>query len=184
VGSAKFAERMIAELRRAGHTGPVELDEDGFRLVLGESRFLNLHNAYAEWQQAPRLRRKAVLRFFATSLLQPTDPPEAVDEARANLLLRVRDREWYETMQLEFAEGRDGKGPALSYEQLNDALVLEVVYDWPTAVSSVGPERLEAWGMSLDEAIRTARANLRERTQGTFAQLEPGVFASDRKSVV
>jgi hypothetical protein len=169
---------MIAELRRAGDTGPLEFDEDHFRLVRGEGNFLNLHNAYAEWERAPRLRRKAVLRYFATSMLEPTTPPDSIDEARPNLLLRVRDREWYETMQLEFAEARDGRGPALTYQRLNDDLAVEIVYDWPTSVSSVAPEQLDDWGISVEEAVRTARANLRERTPGTFAQLEPGVFGS------
>jgi hypothetical protein len=169
---------MIAELRRAGDTGPLEFDEAQFRLVRGEGAFLNLHNSYAEWEQAPRLRRKSVLRYFATSLLEPTTPPESIGEARANLLLRVRDREWYETMRLQFADARDGKGPAFTCEQLNDDLILEIVYDWPTAVSSIAPEQLDGWGISLEEAVRTARANLRERTPGTFSPLEPGVFVS------
>jgi hypothetical protein len=112
VSRASFADKMIAELRRAGDTGPLEFDEDQFRLVRGEGSFLNLHNAYAEWERAPRLRRKAVLRYFATSLLEPTTPPDSIDEARAHLLLRVRDREWYETMRLQFADARDGKGLA------------------------------------------------------------------------
>jgi hypothetical protein len=178
VDRARFADKMIAELRRAGDTGPLEFDEDQFRLVRGEGHFLNLHNAYAEWGRAPRLRQKVVLRYFAASLLEPTTPPDSIDEARANLLLRVRDREWYETMRLQFADARDGKGPAFTCEQLNDDLILEIVYDWPTAVSSTNPEQLDGWGISLEEAVRTARANLREWTPGTFSPLEAGVFVS------
>ena len=174
----KFPEKLVAELRRAGDTGPLEIDEDQFRIVRGSQIFFNLHNAYAEWQSAPRLRRNAVLRFFAASLLAPSEPPESVDEARPNLLPRVRELEWYEVMKLQFADANDGRGPAVVYEALNEELALEIVYDLPTAVMSVAPERLEAWGLSLEEAIRTARANLRERTSGTFEQLEPGVFIS------
>jgi hypothetical protein len=169
---------MVAELRRAGDTGPLEIDEEQFRIVRGSQIFFNLHNAYAEWQGAPRLRRNAVLRFFAASLLEPAEPPESVDEARPNLLPRVRELEWYEVMKLQFADARDGRGPAVVYEPLNEELALEIVYDLPTAVMSLAPDRLEAWGLSLDEAVRTARANLRERTPGTFEELEPGVFIS------
>jgi hypothetical protein len=173
----KFAEKMAAELRRAGADGPLEIDEEQFRIVRG-SQIFNLHNAYAEWQTAPRLRRNAVLRFFAKSLLEPSEPPDSVDEARPNLLPRIRELEWYEVLKLQFADARDGRGPAVVYERLNEELALEIVYDFPTAVMSVAPERLEAWGLSLDEAVRTARANLRERTPGSFEQLEPGVFGS------
>jgi hypothetical protein len=178
VDRARFADKIIAELRHAGDTGPLEFDEEQFRLIRGEGNFLNLHNAFTEWERAPRLKRKAVLRYFATSLLSPTTPPDSIDEARANLMMRVRDREWCETMRLQFPTARDGKGPVLTYERINGELVLELVYDWPTAVSSIAPEQLDGWGITLEEAVRTARANLRERTPGTFAQLEPGVFAS------
>jgi hypothetical protein len=81
-------------------------------------------------------------------------------------------------MKLQFADARDGRGPAVVYEPLNEELALEIVYDLPTAVMSVARERLEAWGLSLEEAVRTARANLGERTPGTFEELEPGVFTS------
>jgi hypothetical protein len=136
----KFAEKMVAELRRAGDTGPLEIDEEQFRIVRGSQIFFNLHNAYAEWQSAPRLRRNAVLRFFAASLLEPSEPPESVDEARPNLLPRVRELEWYEVMKLQFADARDGRGPGVVYEPLNEELALEIVYDLPTAVMSVAPE--------------------------------------------
>jgi len=29
----RFAEKMVAELRRAGDTGPLEIDEEQFRIV-------------------------------------------------------------------------------------------------------------------------------------------------------
>src|SRR5262245_28086795 len=77
----KFAEKMAAELRRAGAEEPLEIDEEQFRIVRG-SQIFNLHNAYAEWEAATRLRRNAVLRFFATSLSEPPEPPDSVDEAR------------------------------------------------------------------------------------------------------
>src|SRR5262249_557591 len=130
---------MVAELRRAGDTGPLQIDEEQFRIVRGAQIFFNLPNAYAEWQSAPRLRRNAVLRFFATSLLSPSEPPESVDEARPNLLPRVRELEWYEVMKLQFADARDGRGPAVVYEPLNDQLPPENVYDPPTAPTSTPP---------------------------------------------
>jgi len=45
-------------------------------------------------------------------------------------------------------------------------------------VSSIAPEQFDGWGISVEEAVRTARANLRERTPDTFSPLEPGVFVS------
>ena len=169
---------MIAALRKAGWNGPLELDEEGFRLLRSETSFLNLHNAYADWKRAPFLRRREVVRRYAESLASSPEPPEAVAEARPNLLPRVRDLEWLKVMELELADARDGQGPEVTYAPLNEELAVEIVYDWSTATASLARERFEAWGMSIEEALRTARANLRERTDGTFQELEPGVFTS------
>src|SRR5205823_2165204 len=79
---------------------------------------------------------------------------------------------------LRFADARDGKGPAVSSRPLNDQLEVEVVYDHPSSMSSIALETLAEWGIDLEEAIRTGRANLRERTAGTFEQLRSGVFVS------
>jgi hypothetical protein len=173
-----FAEKMTAALRKAGWTGPLELDEEGFRLVRSETSYLNLHNAYADWKRAPLLRRRDVIKRYATSFASSPEPPERVEEARPNLMPRVRDLEWLKVMELELADLRDGRGPAVTYVPLNDELVVELVYDWPTTTASLGQEQFDAWGMSIEEALRTARANLRERTPGTFAELEPGVFGA------
>jgi len=174
----KYLEKMIEELRRGGLTDPIDVDEDQFQLVAG-GMVINLHNGFVEWERASVLRRGQVLRRFAEVFLQPGEPPAAVEQARPNLMLRVRDREWYAVNELRFAvDARDGEGPAFTYEPLNEWLAVEVVYDWPTSVSSLKPETLADWGMSVEEAIRTGRANLRERTEGTFQAVAPGVFAA------
>jgi hypothetical protein len=174
----KYLDKMIAELRRSGLTDSIEVDEEQFELVLGGGAVINLHNGFVEWERASVLRRGQVLRRFAEVFLQPGEPPARVEEARPNLMLRVRDREWYAVNELRFADAGDGQGPAFTCEPLNEWLAVEVVYDWPTSVSSLKPETLAGWGMSVEEAIRTGRANLRERTEGTFQQLAPGVFTS------
>jgi hypothetical protein len=174
----KYLEKMIAELRRGGLTDSIEVDEEQFELVLGGGAVINLHNGFVEWERASILQRGQVLRRFAEVFLQPGEPPATVEEARPNLMLRVRDREWFAVNELRFADAGDGHGPAFTYEPLNEWLAVEVVYDWPTSVSSLKQETLDDWGMSVEEAIRTGRANLRERTEGTFRSVAPGVFAS------
>ena len=172
---------MVEELRRGGLNESIEVDEDRFQLLLGGGTVINLHNGFLEWERASALRRGQVLRRFAAVFLQPGEPPAAVEQARPNLMLRVRDREWYAVNELRFAATRhahEGQGPVFTYEPLNEWLAVEVVYDWPTSVSSLKPETLASWDMSLEEAIRTARANLRERTEGTFRPVAAGVFAS------
>src|SRR5436309_10766962 len=141
----KYLEKMIEELRRGGLTDPIDVDEDQFQLVAG-GMVINLHNGFVEWERASVLRRGQVLRRFAEVFLQPGEPPATVEQARPNLMLRVRDREWYAVNELRFAvDARDGEGPAFTYEPLNEWLAVEVVYDWPTSVSSLKPETLADW---------------------------------------
>ncbi len=173
----KFAEKMLAEVRRAGWDGPLELDEEGFRLVSGPSSYLNLHNAFVEYERAPRLRRGEVIRRYATVANAPGFPDSAA-EARPNLLLQVRDHAWFEQLVLQYPDLRDGRGPGVTCEPLNDLLAIEIVYDHPQSIASLAPDTLEGWEISPDEAFRVGRANLRDRTPGTLAPVAAGVFTS------
>jgi hypothetical protein len=90
----------------------------------------------------------------------------------------VRDLPYYAIVALQF-ESAGGVGDTKhSFEPLNEIVAVEVVYDHPQAVSSIGTELLDDWGIDFDEALRTARANLRERTHEAFKQIAPGVHAS------
>jgi hypothetical protein len=177
-GRRDFAEKVVAELRRRGVADAIDYDENEFCLVLDSGQSFLLTNAFADWKQAPRLRRGTVLRRYIDGFAEmPLELPDAVERARPNLLPRVRDLEFYALTEYRLATEGDTSG-WLSYEALNDQLAVEIVYDRPNSVTSVHPERLEAWGLTFDEALRTARANLRERTTGTFARSAPGVFVS------
>jgi hypothetical protein len=168
---------MLAELRRRGADSPT-LDEDQFRIALGPQRHLMLENAYTEWRQASMLQRGRVVRRYAEVFADVPEPVVSVDEARPNLLVYVRERSWFATLALGYPDAGEGRGPAFTYRPLNDHLAIEVVYDHPSSIASVAPETLEEWGLDVEEAIRTGRSNLRERTVGTFEQVHPGAYAS------
>jgi hypothetical protein len=173
-----FAEKVIAELRRRGVADAIDYDEGGFCLALGSGKSLQLANAFAEWRRAPRLRRGAVLRRCVDGFEEiALELPNSVDHARPNLLPRVRDLQFYAVAEYRLETAGETSG-WLSYRALNDQLAVEIIYDHPNSVASVHPERLESWGLSFDDALRTARANLRERTTGTFTQQGHGVFVS------
>ena len=174
-----FAEKVTAELRRRGLTEAIEYDDTEFRLTLESGQSFLLANAFADWQQAPRLRRGAVLRRYVDGYeeMALAALPDSVDRARANLLPRVRDLQYYAVTEYRLATAGDTSG-WLSYQALNDQLAVEIVYDRPNSVTSVHPERLQAWGLSFDEALRTALANLRERTTATFTRHGDGLFVS------
>ena len=175
-GQRKFAERMIAELRRQGVEGAIELDEEQFSLHLPHGRLM-LGNAYTAWQRAPRLRRGRVLRHFA-AIHELPDAPASIDEARPNLMPRVRDLAYYPIVELQFEDAGGVGGPKHSFQPLNDVIAVEIVYDHAEAVSTIGSDTLEGWGITFEEALRTARANLRERTGDALRPVVPGVHAS------
>ena len=177
-GRRKFADKMIAELRRAGLADEAELDEEEFRLVAGDV-WINLGNAFAERQRASLLGRREVLRRYARALVGgPPELPDSAAEARPNLLIRVRDLDWCATMEIHNAAARGGGGVAMTYQPLNEHLAVEVVYDGPSTISVLAHEKLVEWGVSLEEAVRTGRANLRGHTQDIFLALAPGVYRS------
>jgi len=168
---------MAEELGSMG-LAELELDEQGFRSAHGAWVF-GLANAYEEWARAARLRRGGVLRRWATAFAAPSDPPATFEEGRPHMLPRVRELEYYSIVALRYVrEDDDDQELGATYRPLNEQLAVELVYDQPTMLSSIRPELLDQWGVSFEDVLRTARANLRERTSGTFAELQPGVYGS------
>jgi hypothetical protein len=79
----EFAEKMIRALRDAGVTGPIDFDEETFRLMVAPDGFVNLANAFAEWERAPRRRRQEILRRYASPMSLP-EPPDDVELVRSS----------------------------------------------------------------------------------------------------
>jgi hypothetical protein len=175
----RFSRRYLRALRRAGSGQGWVYDPSEFALRC-ESHTVYLANVYDEWRKASLWRRGRLLRTYVEALVTaPGDMPDAFEDARAHLMLRIRDLPSLETLRRQLGEDRTG---VLSYHRLNDDLAIELVYDLPRAVQSVNRARLEAWGVSLDDAMRIARHNLRMSTTGTFARVTPahgpGVYAA------
>jgi hypothetical protein len=137
---------------------------------------LFLANVWDEYQRAPFWRRGRVLSAYAGSMMATRQEwPESFESAKANLLPRVKERTFFGVTALQLA-GADVM--PFSYEILNEQLAVELVYDLPTTIASVNAERLAKWGVTLEDALRTARHNLRLRTSGTLATIRPGLYRS------
>jgi hypothetical protein len=97
---AKFAKIVTRHMRRHGHTGAIEYDEDSFALKT-DIGVHYLTNMYAEHCAASRSERRVILDGFVTSFLEAGDDlPESLDEARANLLPKIRERVVLESLKL------------------------------------------------------------------------------------
>lgn len=177
-----FARKVSGALRRAGEQRPIKYDADGFRLAIGDGdrrSYHNLGNYYDEYCAAPRSGREGIVaRIVETHRqLAAADLPKTFDQARARLRPRVRERFYLESRRMEL-ELQGVQAPRLPHRPLADHLMTSLVYDLPSSMLEVGEDRLEEWGVSFEEALKTARENLWDRTKERLVELQPGLFAS------
>jgi len=176
----RFAAKFVRALRASGVKGDIQYHASDFKLSLAESHEFFLGNAYADYCKLPWWRRGRVLRQYASSQVDiDRGIPSSYEEARKNILPRVRDRNYYGLVELGFRKaGRfQGESPFV-YQPLAEHLAVELVYDMPSSVASISPSTLAGWGQSFDEVMKAARFNLRMRSAGGFACPRPGLFVS------
>jgi len=178
VSPEKFAKMVARRMRRNGYAGPIEHDRNDFALRSDCGTWF-LANMYAEYYAAPFLQRGRVLDAFATSLLETTgaELPACLDDARANLLPKVRERMFHESLVLQ-SRLREEPFPKVQYQVLAEHLAVDVVYDTPGAVATVSSEDLERWGTTFDEALAIGRDNLWSISNESFGELAPGTYVS------
>ena len=148
----KFAKMVTRRMRQHDHGGPMEYDSDEFALK-SDYGTLFLGNMYAEYYAAPFLRRGRALDAFITSLLETdTDLPSSLDDARADLLPKVRERMFHESWNLR-GRLQENRPPKIQYQVMGEHMAVDVVYDTPYAVRTVSLEDLEQWGITFEEAL-------------------------------
>lgn len=177
----KFAKMMIKELRSLGVEGEIEYDADDFMLNIGSGKQF-LGNAYNEYIAAPRNKHAEVLHSYAMVSVQTTQsdgPPDEFEDAKANILPRIRDRAFMPYNRLKMmAQGIAAEDISVSDRPYTDYLSIELCYDTEFTVMSVGEDQLETWGKSFDEVLGIARDNLWKISNNDFDEIAPGVFLS------
>lgn len=175
----KFAKMLLARLKSGGETRSVVYDKESFSLRREEDEHVfYLGNAFAEFQRASAEEVENVIRvFLSTWFTSQMELPKTLDDAKADLLVTVRDRSYFEldiplcSDKLEMAEG-------LVYYELANCLAVAPVYDMPTSIRSLSKEDLENWDVTLYELLEIAKQNLREMTEECAQMGELFVFAS------
>ncbi len=153
---------MIDRIQQAGEKGPIAYQAEEFRLR-GEgerSAALMLNNAYKEYCAAEGETRDRVLRHWVRnwfSLLR--DMPEDFEDVRPDLLPIVRSRSHFELNQLRSVV-ETGMPISWPYVPLGEHFGVALVYDLPDAMRSIPQANLDAWGLTLYEALEIARENL------------------------
>jgi hypothetical protein len=173
----KFAKMVTRRARRRGCDGPMKYDRDEFALNSDYGTWF-LSNMYAEYYAAPFLQRNRVLDTFITSVLETAaDMPSSLDDARANLLPKVRERVFHESWNLHSLL-KENSPPKIQYQVVAEHMAVDVVYDTPSSVRTVSLEDFEQWGVTFEEALAIGRDNLWNISKEPFGKLAPGTYVS------
>src|SRR6185503_17963157 len=129
----RFGRIAQAALERYGAPAPIVYETEGFLVRVGDGaqRFF-LDNAYKDYCAASFRGRKDVLAgYFNIALMTPELPARYAD-AKPDLLPKVRERFWRESLRLH-AE----LPPAGPCQRLTDEYEVEVVWDQPLTMATV-----------------------------------------------
>lgn len=183
---SEFANLCADVLRARGEVRPITLDEPRNRLVVGPPEgpmsFIHLVHARPEWEESPvGVRNRVLHRRFWSSV--HNEPVPTREQVLRGLLPRVRDRAWFSAVrrQAELELGADEAAideVMLPHENLNDDLAVHLAFDLPSSVTELGPDRLEAWGMTFSQLAERAKENLKALSGAPFEEAAPGVFVS------
>lgn len=182
----EFARICTELLRAKGELRPISPDPGKDRLVVGEApgpvSFIHLHHARNEWEAAPVGARPRVLfrRFWSSIRGEASASREQVLRA---VLPRLRDRAWFSAVrrqaELELGADEDAIDEVmLPHAPLNDELAAHLAFDLPSSVTELGPDRVEAWGLSFEALLERAKQNLADASPTPFEEAAPGVFVS------
>ena len=158
----EFAKLMMARIRQAGEKGNIAYEPEEF-VLRGEgerSAAIYLGNAYHEYCNAPDDAREKVLKLWVRNWFSVLkDMPEDFEDAKPDLMPVVRSRFHFESNQLS-GEVESGKPLIWPYQILGEHFGLALVYDLPDSMRSFAQSSLDAWGVSLYEALEVAKENL------------------------
>src|SRR5262245_18786239 len=119
----KFAQLVLAELRKMGRDDRMKYDAEQFVIERGGEGFINLANLYHEYCQAPRDQRSKVLDRFIRGCLGTSgfELPEDFADVHPDLLPVVRSRFYLESVALQ-SQARGGEGIAVPQQTIGDHL--------------------------------------------------------------
>ncbi|QDU90884.1 hypothetical protein Pla175_42970 [Pirellulimonas nuda] len=177
-----FAELLTKRLRAAGEQSEIVYDAKTFTLHRGGVEAITyLGNIFSEYERADADHREQVLRtFLATWFTAQLELPAELDDARPDILAAVRTRAYFEVgvpLMALLAGGEAPPSDQMAYADIAGCLAVTPVYDLPTSIRQLDARDLEAWGVTLYEALEIARINLTETTRECAKAGDVYVFA-------
>jgi len=172
-----FARLVMKTLSNAGADSP-HYEQAEFSVRIGKrDNVIFLENSYVNYCAADRQERKAILLRLG-SFVSPNEIPQDFGTASPCLMPMVRDASYFSLVELHMrALGRDVSKLSCPTMPIAGGLVVALAYDTEHSIQHVNNESLSRWGVSLDEALRRAKANLRDRTDLAHIMEEgPGTY--------
>lgn len=139
-----------------------------------------LHNAYDSYCNARGEERNQVLAGF---FIKAPEIPDSLEEASANLLVRIQDLSYFHNAPLiarvnglnRQTDDDDGN-MQIPYVKIAPYFGYGLVYDDPQSVQSVGKDTIKGWNTSQEELFQIGFANLRKITDKSFQEFSPGLY--------
>lgn len=183
---SKFVKKVMYAIKESGETRELVLDEGNFALKYAgdnsEGNVIGLSNVYDEYCAAHGKAKEEILKRFAQTVAgvkQMVDSlPKDFNAALPNLLPRVRQRSYYELLNMRMNQ-KTGKMNHFLYRPLADHFAVGLVYDTETAMMEPEESRFAEWKIGFDEALELATENLRKRSQPSFKEAVPGLYLSN-----
>jgi hypothetical protein len=175
-----FAQMVMASIQAQGERRLLSYVPDQFALILsgGDANVLHLQNGFEEYYAAPRRHRKAVVeRWARVWFASQMTLPKTFDEAKPNLLPRIRERAYYELLQLRTKLGGQ-KAPDAPFLPVAGHLAVGLALDLEESIVEGARSQLDEWHVTLEEALKVARDNLWKRSNEDFESPAPGVYVS------
>ena len=174
----KFAQIVMQAAKRRGYSGTMVFDEPNFRITMGEGDFINLHNFYHDYCQAPRAARDEVVAKYS-HLFVRSDIPDSFAAAKKNLLPVLRAGAFLQAAQLGPMVGGMAPSTTFAVAGFSADTVMLLAYDTEHLTRILDAKQLATWGVPAEEATAIALDNLRDLAPERFVQLGANLFASD-----
>jgi hypothetical protein len=167
---------MQAFVDETGGEFELDLEEFVIHRIDGEGKFF-LVNVYAEHCQLPEDARPEHIAYLASTLaVSQEEPPEEYEAARPNLRPKIWARVMIESQNLK--QRLEGKPEIqMPFQLIGEHLMLTVVYDTEFTMRSLNRENYEKWGITFEQAVEDAKANLLQSTV-SWAQIGDRVVCS------
>jgi hypothetical protein len=177
---------MIRALHQAGiNKDKIDQSESDFSLKLPGGTTFFLGNVYANFCNAPRSRRQAIVAEFVTAAASIPELPSIPSDFAAvkpSLMPVIRDAAYFSMIQLlnrKNGNTKDDPGLDVVLKNLAGGLVVGLAYDTERNITSINRDFFEKWGVSLEEAFKVAKENLWEKTDPNRLAGQGGVYRGE-----